>query len=83
MKKTREDFKFVPFISQELKRRTTKGKKTKYVEQALLRQFEWEDRNKKEEVVRLTPLEFREFIGPLHKREVLSLEEFKKRYPSK
>lgn len=47
MKKTREDFKFVPFISQELKRRTTKGKKTKYVEQALLRQFEWEDRNKK------------------------------------
>ncbi len=49
MKSIRVNYKLPPWMKEqiEVRKSRTGGNESKYIREALLRQFEWEDRNKK------------------------------------
>ncbi len=86
MKSIRVNYKLPPWMDEQIRKRAIERKisLTKYVKDALLRRFEWEDRNKKEEPIHFKPLDSGDFFGnALRRCDIMTTEEFKKRYPSK
>lgn len=56
MKSIRVNYKLPPWMKEqvEIRKERTQGNESKYIREALLRQFEWEDRNKKEIIINLS-----------------------------